>query len=645
MGVRKLLIILLLFLSHSIAVLASNQVYFDQISIHDGLSNGWVRCFYQDRYDFTWVGTSDGLNRFDGNEFKVYRPILEDGSYQGNFTVNFVTAKNNDTLWVGTDSGLYAYSYLSDEFKLSKIALRQIPILSYAIDLSGRHWFGSNTGVYMVNQNNEIEKSYEFSPNQSNTINDNYINTIHVDKKNNIWLGTKNGLSLYLPDTDSFMQFHADGNKGSLSGNDITAITEDNSGNIWLGISINGVNLIEYKNNSYSFIPITDGAVIDLLVDSDNLLWIGHGAGGGITRINLNNFSPDNFQTEQLIFNPFDPRTISDNSIVCLYEDKFNDIWVGTFSKGISFHSKWAKKIEVVQEMYGSTQSIGNNMVNGFLDDEDYLWIATEGGLDRLDKKTGLFKHYQNIPNDPYSLASNSIFSLFKDSRDNLWIGTWSGGLHRYDRENDRFKRFLPDEKPGSISNINIFSINEDKEGNLLVTTNGGGFNILDYKTETFSVFQHNNDDTCSISDNSMDNVYVTKRGEIIIGLYSLANRFNKDENCFEVIDIKPQNSEDIITGNIITIFEDSNENLWFGTSTGLIKYNLETNKSLEYTVKNGLPSNTILSIEEDNNGNLWMGTGLGLTMFVQGANSPETIKFHNFDSNDGLPSNDLKKR
>ena len=156
MGVRKLLIILLLFLSHSIAVLASNQVYFDQISIHDGLSNGWVRCFYQDRYDFTWVGTSDGLNRFDGNEFKVYRPILEDGSYQGNFTVNFVTAKNNDTLWVGTDSGLYAYSYLSDEFKLSKIALRQIPILSYAIDLSGRHWFGSNTGVYMVNQDGSL---------------------------------------------------------------------------------------------------------------------------------------------------------------------------------------------------------------------------------------------------------------------------------------------------------------------------------------------------------------------------------------------------------------------------------------------------------------------------------------------------------
>ena len=87
MGVRKLLIILLLFLSHSIAVLASNQVYFDQISINDGLSNGWVRCFYQDRYDFTWVGTSDGLNRFDGNEFKVYRPILEDGSYQGNFKI------------------------------------------------------------------------------------------------------------------------------------------------------------------------------------------------------------------------------------------------------------------------------------------------------------------------------------------------------------------------------------------------------------------------------------------------------------------------------------------------------------------------------------------------------------------------------
>lgn len=647
-GMMKRIFILLLYcilLIQFTSVIAVNPLYFKTIGTSNGLSNGWVRCFYQDNYDLMWIGTSDGLNRYDGVQFKVYRPILADGSEQGNITINFIAPKNSDTLLVGTDLGLYTYSYLTDEFVLSDIISDQIPILSIDTDQNGQHWIGSNRGIYVISPANVIEKRFENLPDQKNIINDNYISKIHADGNNNIWIGTKKGLSLYISQSDSFLQFFADGKDGSLSGNDVISITEDMNGNIWLGTLHNGVNLAKYKNGNYVFEQVIEGVIIDLMADSNNTLWVGHGAGGGITLIDINNFTIENIKTVKLKSNPYDTKTISENSIVCIYEDKTKNIWIGTFGKGISFNSVYDKNFTIVQEMNGSEESISNNLVNGFLEDKNYFWIATEGGLDRYDKKTGIYKHYYNIPNDKHSLASNAIFSLFKDSRDNFWVGTWSGGLHRYDYKNDRFDRFYTTEKPGSLSNMNVFSINEDKNGNLLVTTDGGGFNVFNYKTETFTVFQHNSNDTCSIGDNYMDNVHVTKKGDIIIGLYTQINRFDPQNNCFEELRIAPQHSNNVVVGNTIDIFEDSNENLWFGTSTGLIKYDINSHTSTEYTIKDGLPSNTILSIEEDDEGNLWLGTGLGLSKFKNGALSPKNIIFQNFQMSNGLPTNDFKKR
>jgi len=641
----KIFTLLLIFLVVFKVYSSDKQFNFKRLTTDEGLSNGWVKCIYQDDYDFIWVGTVDGLNRYDGISFKNYRPIISDGIEQGNITIYAILKKDAETLWVCTDLGLFTYNYQTDEFSRFRLTDEPFPILTCAYDNEKNLWLGSNRGVIKVNPNFEIDHFFTYNPAQTGSISNNYINRIFIDSKNRVWIGTKNGLNLYNPQSGNFAHFQALGKEGDITGNDVMAIAEDKLGHIWIGTALNGVNLLKEQGSNYSFQKILDGAVVSLLADSDNYLWVGHGTGGGLTRINPNNLSTDKSEIRNFKSSPLDPKSISENSISCFLEDKNKDIWIGTFGKGLNFYSKRSKNFKIVEEMNGSNLSIGNNLVNTFYEEKDFLWIGTEGGLDRKDKKTGLYKHYEYKADDASSLSSNQVFKIYKDSRGNLWIGTWAGGLHRYDYKNNCFKRFLPDGKPGSISNGYVFSIIEDHQGNLWIATDGGGLNLYNYETETFTAFQHEEGNPCSISDNFMDHLFITSSGELIISLYSKINKYNRETGCFEVLHFNPNQKANEYQGNTIFVYEDSKKNLWFGTDRGLFFYNTKTRESKSYTVSNGLPDNTIQSVEEDRHGHFWLGTNKGLSFFAGAVNVPDKSGFVNFTSLDGLPSNDFKKR
>ncbi len=639
--------LILLFIVLLCAVLetnaTSNYAYFKRITTTNGLSNGWVRCIYQDDSDFIWVGTSDGLNRYDGITLKTYRPVLYGGVIQGNVTVNCIIKKDEKTLWIGTDLGLYTYNYLTDSLNYSNIINDRFPVLSVTYDKQNNFWIGSNRGLYQLSPSGELSLYEASELRNPNGLSSNYINKLFVDSKGRLWIGTKNGLNLYEHKSKIFKHFIANNLSGEISGNDVMGITEDKQQRIWLGTALDGVNLLVEKNNTFTFKKIYPGSIIDLLADNDNNLWVGHGSGGGITLLNLNKPDINNLSITRFEYNPANSRTISENSIVCFYQDKYNDMWIGTFGKGLNYYSNRTKKFKVEEQIFGSNLSISNNLVNALYEEENYVWIGTEGGLDRIDKKTEEYKHYQNIPDDLTSLGSNAIFEIYKDRRGSLWVGTWSGGLHRYDYKTEKFKRFFPDGKPGSISNPNIFSVVEEYPNYLWVTTDGGGLNRYNYATEDFTVFKKDTN-SCSISDNHMDHILLTSSGDLLISLYARLNHYFVDENCFKEYQIF-NDTLNYYNGNIVLIFEDSKKNLWFGTNSGLISYNSQGKTRICYTEEDGLPNNTIQSIEEDGNGNLWLGTNYGLSKLENGISRPQKPKFINYTSLDGLPANDFKKR
>lgn len=629
-------------------VAQSNTVYFKRITTNDGLSNGWVRCFYHDDYDFIWIGTADGLNRYDGISFATYKPVFPNGFTQGNVTVNQILNKNSDTLFICTDLGMYVYSYISDVFSQFPLVPDQIPILCAQNDAYGNLWLGTSRGLFKLNDKLKIVKKYTFDKNNPQSISNNYINRILLDSENKLWIGTKQGLNLYNYETDDFHSYFVDYTSKLFMDNDVIDLKEDRRGRIWLATALNGAFLLQKTNDDIRLKQITTGAILTLNPDSDDNLWLGHGSGGGVSVIDISGNIDGQLNIENYKYNPSNPRTISENSIVSIFEDKYNDIWIGTFGKGVNYYSKRSKAFEIVQKIYGSNKSISNDLVNDIYEEDDYLWVGTEGGLDRMDKKTGIFKHYENIVNDTTSLASNAIFDIFKDSYGNLWIGTWAGGVHLYNYNNDNFQRFLPDDTPGSISNAYVFNIAQDDNGKLWVTTNGGGLNLYNYQTGKFSVIQQSSIDTCSISDNFINDIEIDNANNMILLMYTKLSYKPAGSSCFTSFSIPINKHESGLSDvdiNYITVFTDSKNNTWYGSSQGLIHYNYGNNNAKIYTVDDGLPNNSIKSILEDDKGNLWLGTSNGFAKFVHATTVPSKPVFETFSVNDGLPSSDFKKR
>jgi signal transduction histidine kinase/ligand-binding sensor domain-containing protein len=632
-------VLLLVFLFSFLKGFSSGEeFYFKGLSVPQGLSNNWVRCFYQDDYGFIWIGTADGLNRYDGKNIKVIRPVTSDNTGLGNVTVNDLIRRDDESVWVCSDIGLYVLN-LHNESLLFDTLVPPHPVLCAVSDKKGNVWFGTNNGLYKV-RDGEVVQSF-FSGGKA--LSDNYINTVFVDSEDNLWVGTRKGLNLLDSSTGEFARFFASPDTSTLSGNDIVSISEDRNGRIWVGTSLNGLNLLKKENGIISFDHVLDGSIKAVIDDNRNFIWVGYSTGEGVKLIDYSEFNKGNLKITRLMNDPLDKNSLNDNSIFTFFSDSFNDIWVGTFGGGVNLYSYRTKNFHVVKERYGSASTIGNNLVNVFFEEDDYLWIGTEGGLERLDKKTGLYKHYRYQRDNAKSLGSNTILSIFKDSRGNLWIGTWAGGLNLYNYETDNFKRFLPNSEKGSIGSANVFCIYEDSRGNLWVGTNGGGLNKYNYETGKFKQYIYDAGDTTSLIGRSMSDIFESSAGNLYISMYSVLERYDYKNDNFEHIYRNTAGSGR--GGTILYLTEDSRNNIWFATNAGLEHYNPENDSFKRYTVNDGLPDNTIQGILEDSHGNLWLSTNKGLSKFINGNTVPDNPVFQNFSMDDGLPANDFKKK
>jgi len=619
-----------------------NPFVFKRFSTQNGLSNNWVRCIYQDDSDYLWFGTADGLNRFDGYEFKVYRPSNSENQSLGDIHINAINRKNDHELWVCTDIGVYSFNF---EGNFHDPILSNISVLCLLQDSEGYMWFGTGWGLYRYNTTDSSMVSFLYNGMKTSSISSNYINTIFEDSESNIWIGTKHGLNLYNQKNKSFIRFQASDNTKSISGNDVMSICEDRSKRIWIGTAQNGLNLL-VKNTlgEISFKNISSGHIINMLIDYQNYLWICKGSGEGLIKLDLNKYTgKKDIPTDIFLHDPINFKSLSDNSVFNIYEDNAKDIWVGTFGGGINYYSKREKKFHTVQVNYSDNNSIKNNLINAVFEDENYLWIGTEGGLDRYNKKKGQFKHFQFKANDPASLSANPIYAIHKDRRENLWIGTWTGGINLYQENTESFKRFLPDKGKGGISSGNVFSIFEDSRGNLWIGTIGGGLNRFDYKTETFIHYIRDENSSTSLYRNFVNHIFESTSGKLYFSTYYTLDIYNyEDDNFTHCIYSQEQIGS---TGQIISTFEDSRQNIWIATNNGLVLFDEKTHEFTPYLPGNIFPDNTIQGILEDSHGNLWISTNKGIVQLIDGIHRPPNPVFRSYNTIDGLPGNEFNKR
>ena len=631
-------------------MLTEDNIKFERLTIDDGLSQSVVQCIIQDRLGFMWFGTQDGLNRYDGYEFIIYKNDPSDKFSISNNNINCLYEDRDGVLWAGTSGGgLCRYDRDKDSFVNyisetgNPYSLSNGKVRSLYEDSSGNFWICTNGGLNKFIKDDNIFIRYTKEQNNPDSIRSNIIRCIYEDKKSNLWVGTwGEGLNKFEPGSGRFFSYKNKVNN-SDNANRINSIFEDRNNNLWISTN-DGLQILdrtfgsfrEFKKNDKDPFSISDNFISLVYEDSKDVLWIGTRQGG------LNKFNSGKNTFTKYRYDKSDPGSIGNDSIMSVYEDLSGIIWIGTFGEGLSKFSNHRKKIRHFYTVPGNKNSPGSNKIYCFCEDKNnHLWIGTvDSGLNKYDRDSNTFTIYKNSISDNNSISSDRVTSVIEDKKGILWIATSGGGLNKFDPEKETFTvyKYNKDDK-NSLSFNTVYSLIEDKEGMIWAGTLDGGLNKFDPENEIFTHYKHDPSDPGSIGSDKVRTLFIDHSGELWIGLeFGGLNKYDRKSGRFIHFRNDKEDPCSISDDLILSVFEDSKDRLWIGTANGGLNYFDRTdNIFIRVTEKEGLPSNVINGILEDKSGNLWISTNNGLSKFNPGKGT-----FKNYDKRDGLQSNEF---
>ena len=643
---------LLLLVLPYVSTAQKKQLEFDHFQTNAGLSQSNVLCILQDSKGFMWFGTREGLNKYDGYKFTVYKSDPKNkNSIGGNFISSLIESHDGN-IWIATrGGGLCKYdtekdffiSYKHDEKNVASICSNNVNTV--AEDEQGNILLGTeDAGFDILNTQTNKFEHFRYNKNNAAGISDDYIRTIAKDDEHNIWIGTeKGGLNLFNPKNKSFTHFqHDDNNNASLSSNDVYAIFEDSKHRLWIGTNGGGLNLydrttnefIHYKNDPQRANSLSNNYVYTIIEDAFHKLWIGTENGG------LCVYDPQQQIFTNYLHDDLDNTSIGSNSIYSICKDSKGNMWMGSFTGGIDFLNA-DNKFEHYKHnsLPGSLSS--NLVLCIYEDSKQNIWVGTDGGgLNLLNKQTGDFTHYIHQNSNNNSICGNYVLNIHEASNGDVWIGTWGDGVTVFNKEKNTYRQYKYDAaNPTSLSNNNAWVIYEDREKNIWVGTYGGGLDLFNPQANSFTRYQYDATNSNAINSSSVHSIFEDSEGNLWIGTDGGGlNLFNKQTKTFTHY-LHTDDKNSIIGNNPGTIYEDEHKNLWIGTMDGLSCLNKKTGKFTNFTTADGLPANNIFGILEDNNKNLWISTSHGISKF-----NPAAKTFKNFDAIDGLQSNEFKE-
>jgi ligand-binding sensor domain-containing protein/signal transduction histidine kinase len=631
-----------------------DELQFERISIEAGLSQSSVLCIYQDRKNFMWFGTYEGLNRYDGYNFKIYKAEPGNPNSLSNNNVECIIEDHLGILWIGTEDGLNFYDRNKEQFIIYKndptdpASLSSNYIRSLYEDHQGFLWVGTyGGGLNKFDRTTNKFIHYTHDPNNPNSLSHNNVLTILEDHQGRLWIGTDGGLNYFDRQKEEFTHFlHDPQNPKSISHNSVWRIYEDRAGNLWIASWGGGLNRFDpeknqsfcYQNDYTNPYSISNNVARSVCEDRDGNLWIGTDGGGlNILKSQIKDKNKNYFIHYKS--NPNDPNSLSSNAILSIYRDRSGILWLGTNFGGINKYNPDRRKFAHYKGQPGEAHSLNNNSIlTVFEDSLGIIWLGTNGGgLNRFDRKNNSYTQYMHNPQDPNSLSNNVVRSICTDRFGKLWIGT-DAGLNRFDYDSGKFTRYLPDPNDSTtLSNHTIFNVYKDPAGNLWVCSMDG-LNRYDDRNGKFIRYMHRSNIPDGLSDEFVWSIRGDAAGKLWIGTNSGGlNCLDTATNTFTHYKYQVKDSNSISSDKIICIHQDDTGTLWFGTQNGLNKWNPQSKSFSHYGEKDGLPSNAIQAILNDNRGNLWISSNKGLSKF-----NPQTLLSRNYLESDGLQSNEF---
>ena len=656
---------------------------FINYDIGEGLSSNVAYAVLEDRRGFIWIGTQDGLNRYDGYDFRVFGTGPEGGKFLSHSGINALLKDQDGNIWIGTEGG--GLNYFDPETEKfwhfnhdpdNPQSLSSNTVKSLVQDKNGTIWVGTSNGLNQMHiKYADLTKNPYIKPLTSTftryynlitdpgSISSNRILCMYVDSYKNLWIGTPNGLNMLSPDElfkekTNFIKYGVDiESPVKLSSNNVNAVFEDDSAILWIGTN-NGLTRLSGRNDlgipsvsqQIQVAPLQEPGVVqkmvyDIIQDTAGNLWLAT-IGAGLHMIpNEDLYRENDIRFLSYYPDDLDPKSIGDDAINSFMLANSGNIWFSTNNGGISNIVPPTQIFRSMRHNPNNSNSLSHNVVKSICEDRsENLWIGTwGGGLCKYSPKTGKFKNYQPRPGDPDGLGSDIIQVVVEDSKGILWIGTQGMGLYRFNPETEVFTNVAKQIMSGnSLISNDIWSMFPSRNGKDLWIGTYEGLDRYEISSGRITHYPHLLENEHSISFNEIRSLYEDHAGYLWIGTGGGGlDRLNIDEGIFYNFRYNSSDSASLSNNSIYSINADSSGNLWIGTLGGGLNMieaeDLYSDHPVfkHYGKNEGLANDVVKGTLEDDFGNIWISTSNGLSKL-----DPRTNTIYNYTESDGLQSN-----
>ncbi|MDR3118750.1 MAG: response regulator [Mediterranea sp.] len=610
------------------------------------LSNSLINKVYQDRKGFVWIATEDGLNKFDGTRFSIYRHTADSTSLKNNY-VRSLYEDSYGNFWIGCINGLQLYDRATDSF--SEVCLRRNgealnPHVTAIIErMNGEVWMStSGQGAIRIRMNGKgVAEPYDIAieTDLSDRMNSLFLNTVFEDSGQQLWIAAEGkGLFRYSPETGELKNFRA---SQGLVNDDVAAVCEDIRGNILAGTLNGGLYRLERGGRGEVFRPVPYGDkttpyIKTLLPNRQGTIYIGTDGEG------LKEYDADGNCIADCVMNaaPFD---FSKSKVHSILQDKDNNLWLGIFQKGLILIPSTQNRFDHYGYNSIGKNSIGSGCVMAiWKDNRGVTWIGTDNdGLYGINERGEQLVHHSHRPGNAHTVPG-TIMAIYEDSMQNLWLGSYFNGLARMDKRTGRCE-YLPQISPAGNRGASekVSCITEDDQGYLWIGTFGSGIQRVKLADYTATRYESTRDESNDWHADRLPNDWINcilkgSDGMLWIGTYKGLTCFDPQKNTF----INYTGRNNLLPGYVVfSILESSNGRIWAGTTEGLFRFDKKTETFTRFTTADGLPSDVICGMTEDEYGNLWISTHRGLSKFAA-----KKRKFTNYYAADGLQGNEFSR-
>ena len=637
---------LLVIATSAVPLSAQERVAFRHLTIADGLSQNAVSAIAQDRRGFMWFGTKDGLNRYDGYQFVVFRHDPFDSTSVSDGEITAILEDSRGRLWVGTRAGgVNRLDRARERFERVRAGPSR-DITAIAEDSSGAIWVGSGgEGLFRltVTDNGEVAVDrFVHSPAAPASLSNDRVHAVLVDRRGVLWVGTNAGLDRR--DSSSaggvaFTHFTARSQAPlTLIDTAVTALHEDSHHRLWIG-SLPGVSMIDsarttirhyyhrYRTYRYGW-----GLAVSLAEDRSGDLWVS-------TRSELMRLDPSTGAFTYLRHDPQNPESSSSDLPTHVYRDRSDVIWVGTNGYGIDTHDPKANRFQTFRRPQNwQSRQAGFSVYTLFEDLSGTLWIDA-GLLYRWNRATGAFRSFETTSNRPADFGNTGVWSIVEGPAGFLWAGTYQG-LYHYEIASGQYRHYRhdPADSTGLPEQV-VYDVFRSPDGVIWAVTENHLVRLADAERGRFDRWRLK--ERVTAGQWIFPSTIQDTRGFLWLGSDQGLARFDPKTGAIRRYRHDPRAPGSLSHDAVRSILADPrqpNRYLWVGTAGGgLNRLNVDSGTFVHFTERDGLPNDVVYGVLADSSGRLWLSTNKGLSRF-----DPATRQFRNYDANDGLQSNEF---